>query len=268
MRIQLSDHFSYRRILRFALPSMIMMVFTSIYGVVDGLFVSNFVGKEPFAAINLIMPILMIVGAFGFMMGAGGTAIVAKTLGEGEKERANRFFSFIVFVTAAVGIFAASVCILLMPKLSALLGAEGEMLDYCVRYGRIVLCTMPCFMLGNLFQSFFIAAEKPTLGLASNIIAGLMNVFLDALLVWGLKLGIEGAACATGASQLVVCIIPLVYFSRKNDSLLRLTSCRFEWRVLLKSITNGSSELMSNISSSIVTVFYNLLYLFYLWHIP
>ena len=257
MRIQLSDHFTYARLLRFSFPSMVMMVFTSIYGVVDGLFVSNFVGKGPFAAINLIMPILMITGAFGFMMGTGGTAIVAKTLGEGDRRRANEYFSFIVYITMAVGVAMSALGIILLPTLSRLLGAEGATLEYCISYGRIVLLALPFFMLENLFQSLFIAAEKPKLGLYTNIIAGVMNMVLDALFVAVLDLGLEGAAIATGISQLVGGVIPIIYFARRNDSLLRLTRTRFNGKVLLKSMTNGSSELMSNISSSIVTVFYN-----------
>lgn len=257
MRIQLSDHFTYARLLRFSFPSMAMMVFTSIYGVVDGLFVSNFVGKEPFAAINLIMPILMITGAFGFMMGTGGTAIVAKTLGEGDRRRANEYFSFIVYITIAVGVAMSALGIILMPSLSRLLGAEGKTLEYCISYGRIVLLALPFFMLENLFQSFFIAAEKPKLGLYTNIVAGIMNMVLDALFVAVLDLGLEGAALATAISQLFGGVIPIIYFARKNDSLLRLTRTGFNGKVLLKSMTNGSSELMSNISSSIVTVFYN-----------
>ena len=257
MRIQLSDHFSYGHLLRFALPSMVMMVFTSIYGVVDGLFVSNFVGKEPFAAINLIMPVLMITGAFGFMMGAGGTAIVAKTLGEGDGERANKYFSFIVYTTALVGIAMASIGIPLMPTLSKLLGAEGATLDYCISYGRIVLAALPFFMLGNLFQSLFIAAEKPKLGLYTNILAGVANIVFDALFVAVMNFGLEGAAIATAISQFVGGVIPIVYFAGKNDSLLKLTHTHLYGKILLKSIVNGSSELMSNISSSVVTVFYN-----------
>lgn len=257
MRIQLSDHFTYARLLRFSFPSMVMMVFTSIYGVVDGLFVSNFVGKEPFAAINLIMPVLMITGAFGFMMGTGGTAIVAKTLGEGDRRRANEYFSFIVYITIAVGVAMSALGIILMPALSRLLGAEGTTLAYCISYGRIVLLALPFFMLGNLFQSLFIAAEKPKLGLYTNIVAGIMNMVLDALFVAVLDFGLEGAAIATAISQFFGGVIPVIYFARKNDSLLRLTKTGFNGSVLIRSITNGSSELMSNISSSVVTVFYN-----------
>ncbi len=235
-----------------------MMVFTSIYGVVDGLFVSNFVGKLPFAAINLIMPILMIVGAFGFMMGAGGTAIVSKTLGEGERDAANRYFSLIVYVTAACGFLMAICGFFLMRPLSAMLGATGELLEYCVIYGRIVILAMPCYMLQNLFQSFFIAAEKPKLGLWVTVTAGVTNIVLDGLFIGVFEFGLEGAAIATSISQLVGGVIPIFYFARKNDSLLRLTKTKYYKSVLLKSITNGSSELMSNISMSIVTVVYNI----------
>ncbi len=258
MRIKLSDHFTYSKLLRFVLPSVTMMVFTSIYGVVDGFFVSNFAGKQPFTAINLIMPILMIVGAFGFMMGAGGTAIVAKTLGEKRDEDANKYFSFIVYITLAVGSIISVICFIFMRPLSMLLGAEGKLLEYCVRYGRIVLLAMPAFMLQNLFQSFFIVAEKPKLGLYTTVAAGITNIVLDALFVAVFDLGLEGAALATSISQVVGGVVPIVYFSRPNNSLLRLTRTAYYGKVLLRSITNGSSELMSNISSSVVTVVYNM----------
>ncbi|MBE6645095.1 MAG: MATE family efflux transporter [Ruminococcaceae bacterium] len=258
MKIQLSDNFTYGKLFRFAIPSVIMMIFTSIYGVVDGLFVSNIVGKEPFAAINLIMPILMIIGAFGFMMGAGGTAIVAKTLGEKDRESANKYFSMIVYITAIVGILMATLGLVFMRPLSELLGARGNTLEYCVTYGRIVIAAMPFFMLQILFQSFFIAAEKPKLGLGVTVAAGVTNIILDALFVWMFEFGLAGAAVATSASQAVGGIAPIFYFSKKNTSLLKLTRTRFFGKILLKSITNGSSELMSNISSSIVTVLYNM----------
>lgn len=235
-----------------------MMLFTSIYGVVDGLFVSNFVGKQPFAAINLTMPILMIIGAFGFMMGAGGTAIVAKTLGEGNPHDANRYFSLIVYITAAVGVAMSLVVFFLIRPLSVMLGATGDLLEYCVIYGRILILAIPAFMLQNLFQSFFIAAEKPKLGLWVTVAAGVTNMVLDALLVAVIPLGLTGAAVATSISQLIGGVIPIFYFARNNDSLLRLTKTEFYGKVLLKSATNGSSEFMSNISMSIVTVVYNL----------
>ncbi len=257
MKIQLSDHFTYKKLFRFAIPSVIMMIFTSIYGVIDGLFVSNIVGTEHFAAINLIMPILMIVGAFGFMMGAGGTAVVAKTLGEKRNGEANSFFSFIVYVTAALGIILALLGFIFMEPLCTLLGAEGKTLSYCISYGRIVISAMPFFMLQNLFQSFFIAAEKPKIGLAVTVAAGVTNIALDALFVGLFKFGLEGAALATSISQFVGGVIPIFYFSRKNTSLLQLGLTKFYGKILLKSMTNGSSEFMSNISMSVVTLVYN-----------
>ena len=257
MQIKLSDHFTYKKLFRFSIPSMIMMVFTSIYGIVDGLFVSNLVSKGAFAAINLIFPVLMIVGAFGFMMGAGGTAIVAKTLGEGRKDSANKYFSFIVYVTVAAGAVMAALGFIFMRPLAELLGAEGATLEHCVSYGRIVISAMPFFMLQNLFQSFFIAAEKPKLGLWVTIAAGITNIVLDAVFIAVFNLGLEGAAIATSISQLVGGVIPVFYFARKNSSLLRFMRTKFYGKVLIKSITNGSSELMSNISASIVTVLYN-----------
>lgn len=235
-----------------------MMIFTSIYGIIDGLFVSNLVGKEPFAAINLIMPILMIIGGFGFMMGAGGTAIVSKTLGEKNPRAANEYFSMIVYVTITVGILMAALGVSFMRPLSELLGAKGETLEYCITYGRIVISAMPFFMIQNLFQSFFIAAEKPKLGLLVIVVAGVTNIILDALFVWILEFGLVGAAIATSISQAMGGILPIFYFAKKNTSLLKLTKTKLYGRILLKSMANGSSELMSNISASIVTVIYNM----------
>ena len=257
MRIQLSDHFTYKKLFRFAIPSVIMMLFTSIYGVVDGLFVSNLVGKTEFAAVNLIMPIMMIIGAIGFMMGAGGTAIVAKTLGEKRDELAQRYFSLFVYVTAIGGLALAVIGSAFVRPLSSMLGAEGALLDCCEAYGRIVLLAMPAFMLQNLFQSFFIVAEKPKLGLYVTIGAGVTNIVLDALFVYAFNMGLEGAALATSISQAVGGLVPILYFARKNDSLLKLRKTKFYGKALLKAATNGSSELMSNISASIVTILYN-----------
>ncbi len=257
MGIKLSNSFSYGRLLRFALPSVIMMLFSSIYGVVDGLFVSNFVGKTEFAAINLLMPVLMIVGALGFMIGAGGTAVVSKTLGEGDTALANRYFSLFVYVTAMAGAVMSALGIAFLRPLSVLLGAEGAMLDACVRYGRIVLAAMPFFMLQNLFQSFMIVAEHPKLGLAITVVAGVANMVLDAFFILVIPFGLEGAAIATSISQMVGGIAPVIYFAKKNSSQLALTKTKFYGKALLSATANGSSELMSNISSSIVTMIYN-----------
>lgn len=257
MRIQLSDHFTYSKLLRFTAPSIIMMIFTSIYGVVDGIFVSNFVGKTPFAALNLVYPVLMILGAFGFMIGTGGTALVAKTLGQGRREVANQYFSLMVYAAALGGAAITLAGLLFLRPLAAALGAEGEMLDYCVLYGRIILLANPFFILQNVFQSFFVSAEKPKLGLLVTVGAGLTNIVMDAVLVAGLRLGLAGAAAATALSQAVGGLVPILYFARPNSSLLRLTGTRFYGRVLVRACANGASELMSNISASLVNVLYN-----------
>ena len=258
MTIQLSDHFTYRRLLRFTLPSIAMMIFTSIYGIVDGFFVSNFVGKTSFAAVNFIMPFLMILGAFGFMFGTGGSALIAKTMGEGDMPRANRLFSLLTYTSASLGVAVAVFGIIFIRPVAALLGAEGEMLNDCVTYGRIILLALPFFMLQMEFQSFFITAEKPQLGLITTVASGVTNMALDALLVAVLEMGLVGAALATALSQAVGGIIPLCYFSRKNSSRLKLTRTSFDGFVLLRTCTNGSSELMSNISMSLVGMLYNV----------
>lgn len=257
MNIQLSDHFTYKRLLRFVLPSIIMMVFTSIYGVVDGLCVSNFVGKTPFAAVNLIMPILMVLGALGFMIGTGGSAIVSQTLGEGKKEQASRYFSMLIYITIGAGIILTIIGEIFIEKIAFSLGADGEMLEYCVLYGRIILISLTAFMLQNVFQSFLVTAQKPNIGLAITVAAGLTNVILDLLFVAIFKWGVTGAAIATAISQIVGGFVPLIYFLRKNTALIHLTKFKFNSKVLLKTCTNGSSELMTNISLSLVNILYN-----------
>ncbi len=254
--IRLSDHFTYGRILRFTLPSVAMMIFTSIYGVVDGFFVSNFVGKIPFAAVNFITPFLMMLGGLGFMFGTGGSALVSKTLGEQDREKANRIFSLLIYVSLALGIVIAVVGILILRPVAHALGARGQMLDDCVTYGRIILCALPAFILQLEFQSFFVTAEKPKLGLCMTVIAGVCNMVLDAVLV--IPFGLVGAALATGLSQMVGGVFPLIYFSRKNTSLLHIGKTIFDGKSLLKACTNGSSELMNNISMSLVGMLYNI----------
>ena len=255
--IRLSDHFTYSKLLRFTLPSIVMMGFTSIYGVVDGLFVSNFVGKTAFASVNLVMPFVMILGGMGFMIGTGGTALVSKILGEGDPDTANRTFSMMVLFTLALGIVLSAAGIVFMRPVSRFLGATDAMMDDCVLYGRIVTGFTFAFMLQNVFQSFFIAAEKPKLGLKVTVAAGLANMVLDALFIAVFNWGVAGAAIATGLSQCVGGVLPLVYFLRPNSSLLRLSPTRLRLRPILAACGNGSSELMSNISSSVVGMLYN-----------
>lgn len=259
MKIQLSDHFSYGRLLRFTAPSIAMMIFTSVYGVVDGFFVSNYAGKTPFAAVNLIMPFLMVIATVGFMFGTGGSALVAKSFGEGEPERANRNFSLFVYVSFALGVVLAVLGIVFIRPISIRLGAEGALLDNCVVYARIILAALPFYVLQLLFQSFFVTAEKPQLGLAVTVSAGLTNMVLDAVLVISLpqQYKLAGAALATALSQVVGGTVPLFYFARKNSSILRLGRTSFDGRAILKACTNGSSEFMSNVSMNIVGMLYN-----------
>lgn len=257
MNIQLSDHFNYKRLLRFTLPSIIMLIFTSIYGVVDGFFVSNFVGKTAFTAVNFIMPFLMILGAVGFMFGTGGGALIAKTLGEGNKEKAIKLFSLLVYVSAASGILLSVLGIIFIKPIAILLGAQGQMLEDSIIYGRIILIALPAYILQYEFQCLFATAEKPKLGLYVTIAAGLTNIILDALFVAVLPWGLKGAATATAMSQFVGGIIPIIYFSRHNTSALKLTKTHFYGKALIKTCTNGSSELLSTISMSIVSMLYN-----------
>lgn len=257
MKIKLSDHFTYSKLLRFVFPSIIMMIFTSIYGVVDGLFVSNFAGKTAFASINLVMPFVMILGGIGFMIGTGGTALVSKVLGEGKKEKANKIFTMMIIFTLLLGTLLSVIGVVSMPWVADFLGATEEMMADCILYGRIVTGFTVAFMLQNVFQSFLIAAEKPKLGLLATVLAGVTNMVLDAIFITVFKWGVAGAAIATGLSQCVGGIFPLIYFSRDNSSLLRLTKTKLEIKPIFNACGNGSSELMSNISLSVVSMIYN-----------
>jgi len=258
--IQLSEHFTYKKLLLFAFPSILMMIFTSIYGVVDGFFVSNFAGDIPFKAVNLIMPFLMILSTAGFMFGTGGSAIVANTYGAGDRTRANRYFSLFVYVTFAIGVLLAVLSFIFLPFVSKLLGAQGEILNACVLYGRIWVCSLPFAVLQFLFQSFCVTAEKPRLGLIVIVAAGVTNMVLDAVLVLLLptQYKLAGAAVATAVSQAVGGGVPLVYFFSRNKSFLRLGKTSFDIKIILKACTNGSSEFMSNIAMSLVGMLYNI----------
>lgn len=263
MNIQLSDHFTYGRLLRFTLPSIVMMIFTSIYGVVDGIFVSNFAGKTPFAAINLIMPYLMVFGTLGFMVGTGGTALISMTLGMGDRKRANELFSLLTCVCVIGGVILTVVSIAFLRPAAVLLGAAGQMLEDCVTYGTIVQLALTAYILQYAFQSFCVTAEVPNLSLGMTVAAGVCNIVLDALFVAIFRWGLVGAAVATAIAQVLGAAIPIVYFLRPNKSLLRLGKCRYDGKALLRTCTNGSSELMSNLSMSVVGMLYNLQLLAY-----
>ncbi len=263
MNIQLSEHFSYKKLFRFTFPSIVMMIFTSIYGVVDGLFVSNFAGKTAFTAVNFVMPVLMILGAVGFMLGTGGSAIIGKTMGEGKPEEAKRQFSMFVYIGAGLGVILAIVGLFLIRPIVVLLGAEGEMLELGVLYGQVILIALPAYVLQFEFQSFFITAEKPDLGLKMTVISGVTNIILDALLVGLIPLGVVGAAIATGISQCIGGIFPLIYFARTNNSALQLTKLKFDGSTLGKACMNGSSEFVSNIAMSVISMLYNAQLLHY-----
>lgn len=264
MTIQLSEHFTYKKLFRFVLPSVFMMVVTSVYGVIDGLFVSNFVGKTSFAAINLVMPFIMILGGMGFMIGTGGTALVSKVMGEKAQEKANRYFTMMILFALLLGAVLTAVGMAFIRPVSRFLGATDDMIGHCVLYGRIIIGFTVFFMLQNIFQSFLAAAEKPKMGLGVTLIAGGANAALDALFIAVFKWGIVGAAVATGIGQMLGGLIPLVYFARKNKSALRLTKTKLEIKTILRACANGSSELLTNVASSVVSMLYNFQLLKYL----
>ena len=258
MKIQLSDHFSYSKLIKFTLPTIAMMIFTSIYGVVDGVFVSNCVGSDAFAAVNLIMPIIMILGSVGFMIGTGGSAIVSKTLGEGKKEKANEYFSMLVYLCVVSGVILSVIGIIFTGPIAVLLGAKGSIAKDCVTYGRTVFFMLTGLFLQNAFQSFLVVAEKPKLGLFVTLLAGFTNMFLDFLFVYVLRFGVFGAALATGISQFVGSVIPIIYLAGGKNNVLKLTICRFNKDIIIKTCINGSSEMVTNMSMSLVNILYNM----------
>lgn len=258
MKIQLSDYFSYSKLIKFTLPTIAMMIFTSIYGVVDGVFVSNCVGSDAFAAVNLIMPIIMILGSVGFMIGTGGSAIVSKTLGEGKKEKANEYFSMLVYLCVVSGVILSVIGIIFTGPIAVLLGAKGSIAKDCVTYGRTVFFMLTGLFLQNAFQSFLVVAEKPKLGLFVTLLAGFTNMFLDFLFVYVLRFGVFGAALATGISQFVGSVIPIIYFAGGKNNVLKLTKCRFNKDIIIKTCINGSSEMVTNMSMSLVNILYNM----------
>lgn len=256
--IALSEHFSIKKLIVFTLPTMIMMIFTSIYGVVDGIFVSNIIGSEAFAGVNLIMPAVMILGSLGFMIGTGGSALIAKTIGEQDQEKAQKYFSMLTYFIIITGIIISLLGILLTRPIAILLGAQGELIDICVVYGRTLLAALPFFLLQNCFQSFLVVAEKPRMGLVISIIAGIINMILDFLLIYVWDMGVFGAALATGCSQAFGGLFPLLFFFRENGTNLKLRKTNFELKPLLNACANGSSEMVTNISMSLVNMLYNL----------
>jgi len=235
-----------------------MMIFTSIYGVVDGVFVSNCVGSDAFAAVNLIMPIIMILGSTGFMIGTGGSAIVSKTLGEKKLEKANEYFSMLIYLCIVSGVILSAIGIIFIKPIAGLLGATGDIANNCIIYGRTVFFMMTGLFLQNAFQSFLVVAEKPKLGLAVTLLAGFTNMFLDFLFVYVLRLGVFGAAVATGISQFVGAIIPVIYFASGKNNILHLKKCRFNKDIIIKTCINGSSEMVTNMSMSLVNMLYNM----------
>ncbi len=257
MKIQLSEHFTYKKLFYFCMPTIAMMLCTSLYVIADGFFVSNYVGKTAFAAINLIMPFLMIIGCFGFMIGTGGSALVGKTLGEGKTETANRYFTMMVYLTVILGLVLSVAGFLFIRPIAYMLGATEAMIGDCVIYGRIMSALNTAYMLQYLFQSFFVTAEKPQLGFWVTVAAGLANIVLDAVFVGALHWGVAGAAWASVIGQCIGGVLPLFYFLRPNGSLLRLKRTRLELPALVKACLNGSSELMTNISASVVGILYN-----------
>lgn len=257
MEIALSEKFTYKKLIKFTLPTIVMMIFTSIYGVVDGVFVSNFVGSNAFASVNLIMPVTMILGTIGFMMGTGGSALVSKTIGEGDNEKANRYFSMLIYLLVIIGTIFTIAGVIFVEPVAKLLKADEEMMSDCITYGRTLLLFLVPFCLQNAFSSFMIVAEKPTFGLVISIISGVTNMFLDFLFMYVFRMGVFGAALATGISQVVGVIVPLVYFISGKNKILKFTKTKIELSPMLQACANGSSEMVTNLSMSLINILFN-----------
>lgn len=256
--MKLSEHFTYEKLIEFCMPSIFMMLFTSFYVVIDGLFISNFIGKTSFAAVNIIIPFLLMIGGFGFMIGTGGSALVSKTLGEKKIELAGKYFSMLILFAIIFGIGISIISILFLEDICIILGANRDMMSDCLIYGKVLLIFNVSYMLQNIFQTFLVTAENPKLGLRVTVLAGMANMVLDALFIVGFNWGVFGAALATGISQTVGTVIPLVYFIVSKESILKLTKTDIKWHVILKSCSNGMSEVMTSISTSVISIVYNL----------
>lgn len=258
MEVELSGHYGYRRIIRTMTPMVAMMVVISIYSIVDGLFISNFAGNDAFAGMNLIWPPIALVGALGLMLGTGGSALVSKTLGEGDPDKARRIFSMVIRLTVMAGILIAAIMYAIMPWLAKTLGSDEAMLPHAVLYGRILILVLPAYMLQLEFQPFYMAAEKPQFGTAISLACGVANMALDALFVAGFGWGLTGAALASSIGLLIGGCFPLWYFSsRHNTTNLKLISCPFDWHSIVKSCSNGMSEFVGNIALSVISICYN-----------
>lgn len=256
--IELSDNFGYKKLIKFTMASIFMVVFSSIYGVVDGFFVSNFAGKEAFTAVNFIVPFLYILASLGFMFGSGSSALIAKTMGEGDNKKSNEIFSLIIFISIALGILITIIGYIIVEPVALALGAKGELFYSSVYYAKIIMLALPAWFLQFEFQYLFITAEKPKLGFYFTLAAGITNMILDGIFVGVLGLGIGGAAVATGISQCVGGLLPFFYFSKKNSSKLRLVKPKFDLKAITKTCTNGISELLGNISMCVVNMLYNV----------
>ena len=257
MSIQLSDHFTYRKLAAFVLPTIAMMVLTSVYTMVDALFISHYAGEIALAAVNFVFPVIMLLGGLGFMFGTGGTALVAKTFGQGDSTQARRYFTQITLLAALIGCAMATLGILFLPEVCLLLGGTQDIIPDAVLYGRIMLGFLPCCILQCSFQALLVAAEKPKMAFWLSVAGGVTNIALDLLFVVVFDWGLAGAAWATGLSQAVAGLVPVLYFSSPNDSLLRFVRTGLDVRPMLQACSNGASELVTGVSASFVGMLYN-----------
>lgn len=264
MSYKISEHFNIKKIIIFTLPSIGMMLISSIYGVVDGFFVSNYIGSNAFAAVNIVWPFEMILGSFGLMIGAGGSALVSKTMGEQKYDLANRYFSMLIIFVIIFGMFISILGIIFNPYIIHLLDLDQETINNCNIYANVLFIFLIFFMLQNIFQSFNIVASKPEMGIITMILSGITNILLDYIFIVILNMGIFGAALATGLSQFAGAIVPFIFFINKNSTLLRIKFVKIDFKIILKTSYNGISEMLSSISFSLVSILYNIILLSYI----
>lgn len=263
METHLNEHFTYKKIFKITIFPIIMMVFTSLYSIVDGIFISNFANESSFAAVNLVMPFIMIVGGIGFMMGTGGMALVGKLLGEGNKNKANQTFSLVVYSTIVIGLIVSAISFFLIEPIVKAMGninntTSEEMVKEAILYGRILISCQVFFMLQNLFQSFFLVAEKSKMGFIVTLVSGITNAILDALFIGLFRLGVVGAACATISGYLVASIFSILYFKLNKNLVINLGKTKFNAKIILRSAYNGLSEFVNSISMNVAAIIYNI----------
>lgn len=259
----IAQEFNLISLLRFVAPTVVMLVFMSLYQMVDAVFVSKFVGENALSALNIVYPFPSIVIAVSIMLATGGSAIIARNMGEGKEKEAKENFSFIVLVGAVIGVAIATAGILFIEPLIYMLGATPSLYDYCYEYLFILVLSVPLSVFQMLFQSFFVTAGKPHLGLTLTVLGGVSNIVLDYVFIVLCGFGVSGAALATSIGYSIPGLFGLIYFAVSRKGTLYFVKPVFRWGVLFKCCINGSSEMVNNLAVAVTTFLFNVLMLKY-----